>query len=151
MKQQIKSLILPLAALLILFSACSKNGDDNPPTKTALLTSGSWKFKSATANGSDVSGVIQSCQKDNILSFSPNLNGNVAEGATKCNSGDPDNNPFTWAFASAETEITVSSPLFTNGGTTFTLVTLTAAELVVQMPYNPPVGASVLMTVTFIH
>lgn len=151
MKQSMKNWILPLTAFLIFISACSKNGEDTPPTKTQLLTSGNWKFKSAVANGSDVSGVIQACQKDNILSFSTNLSGNVAEGATKCNSGDPDNNPFTWAFASAETEITVSSPLFTNGGTTFTLISLTAAELVVQMPYNPPVGASILMTITFNH
>lgn len=151
MKLHMKFWIIPVTAIMIVFTACSKDGDDTPQTKTQLLIRGSWKFKSATANGSDVSGLIQPCEKDNILSFSANLSGNVAEGATKCDPADPDNNPFTWAFASAETEITVSSALFTNGGTTFTLVSLTAAELVVQIPYNPPVGASVLMTVTFIH
>jgi uncharacterized membrane protein len=151
MKKQFSVLPAIFAAFLFAVTSCGDKNDTPPKTKTQLLTQGSWKFKSAVAAGTDFSSALQSCQKDNIYTFNTNGSGNANEGATKCAGTDPDNTPFTWAFVNNETEMTISTPLFTNGATTFTLVSLTEAELVVQMPYNPPVGASVLVTVTFMH
>lgn len=151
MKKQFLVLTGIFAALLFTIASCGDKNDTPPKTKTQLLTQGSWKFKTAAVGASDFSSALQSCQKDNILTFSTNGSGNVNEGASKCSGSDPDNNRFTWAFANSETQITISNPLFTNGATTLTLISLTEAELVVQMPYNPPVGISVLVTVTFMH
>ena len=150
MIQRTAFLMAAFASILVVFSSCDK--DETPPkTKTQLLAQGTWKFKSATVSGSDVSGLLQTCQKDNLLTFNTNGNGVVSEGATKCDPADPDSNPFTWTFASAETIINVSSPLFTNGSTSLTLVSLTDTELVVSQAYNPPFGVSLLMTITFQH
>lgn len=143
-------MLIGLPTALLSFSSCDKN-DDPPKTKTQLLTQSTWKFKTATANGTDVSSSLQTCQKDNLLTFSSGGNGNVNEGPSKCNGADPDNIPFTWAFASGETLINVSNPLFTNGATSLTLLSLTETELVVEMLYNPPIGPAITMVITFIH
>jgi hypothetical protein len=154
MKKQFSIFILAAMASLFFSVSCS-NKDTNPPapkTKTELLTQASWKFKSITANGADASSYIQACQRDNILIFSATGgNGTVDEGPAKCNTGDPQTNPFTWSFASGETVINISTPLFTNGGTSLTLISLTETELVVSVPYVPPVGPTVLLVITFQH
>src|SRR5258705_5509909 len=71
MKKQLSFLFVVVAANFFIYSSCNKT-DYTPPTpktKTQLLTQGSWKFKSATANGADASGFLQACQKDNIYTF----------------------------------------------------------------------------------
>lgn len=151
MKKYFPLMTVLLLVFSVLLVSCDKDNDPAPKTKTQLLVQSNWKLKSATANGGDVTNVIQACQRDNLLSFSVSGTGNVNEGATKCNGTDPNDIPFTWTFASGETIINVSTPLFLNGGTSFTLISLTETELVVEMPYNPPVGASIMMKVTFNH
>ena len=91
--------ILLMAFSLTLLLACSK--DSNSPSKVDLIVKAPWKFSRATASGVDVSGLIQACVKDNILTFSRSSSGNtgkVNEGATKCNPGDPQEVDFTWQF-----------------------------------------------------
>lgn len=151
MKKYSSYLALVVLGLMTMLWSCKKDNNNPPKTRTELITQANWRFKTATANGSDVSGLIQDCQKDNIISFAANGNGNMNEGATKCNSGDPDDTPFTWNFASSETVLNISTALYANGSNTLTLVSLTETELVVEMPYNPPFGSSVLMKITFNH
>lgn len=138
---------------LFVISCNNKDSTPNPTpkTKTELLTQSSWKYKSATVGGADASSYLQTCQKDNILTFISNGNGNGDEGASKCNAGDPQTYSFTWNFASSETILHTSSPFFTNGTNDFTINSLTETEMILQMPYNPPVGASVIVVVTFQH
>ena len=152
MKKQIQLLIVLIAANFFIYSSCKKSND--PPvtkSKTELLSQGTWKFKSATANGSDASGYLTACQKDNIYTFLAAGTGTVDEGPTKCNVGDPQITSLTWNFASNETILHISSALFTNTSNDFTLITLTETELMVSTFYFPPVGPSILVTITFQH
>ena len=95
-------------------------------------TAGTWKFSDAKVNGASVASFLQTCQKDNILSFLAAGTGTAAEGATKCNASDPDSNPFDWSFQTNETVLFVSTPFFTGGSTTFTIVSLTETQLVLS-------------------
>jgi len=149
MKKQTASLLTYLAAFLFILPSCQKD-NDNPPaqkTKTELITQASWKFSSATVSGVDASGYLQACQKDNIYTFVAAGTGTIDEGTSKCNSGDPQTSPFTWNFLSNESMIHISTVLFSGGSNDFTLVSLSATQLVASQNY-PPYGTIV---VTFIH
>ena len=154
MKKQIGLLLVLIAANLFIYSSCNKS-DYNPPapkTKTVLLSQNTWKFKSAKANGSDVSNQappFDACRKDNILTFTAVGAGNVNEGLTSCS--PPENNSFTWNFTTNETILHVSAVLFPGGTNDFTLVSLTETELVVSFPYNFTPTLSVIVVVTFQH
>lgn len=131
-----KSLALLLLLPVIFFiTSCEKEKDNNPTpkTKTELLTTGTWKFSSATSSGIDVSAALQSCQKDNIYQFNTGGTGSIDEGATKCNSGDPQTSALTWAWLSNETKLQLSAPLFSGTSGDVTLVSLTETELIGSM------------------
>jgi Lipocalin-like domain len=152
MKKQFAFLIPAFTLVLFAISSCGK--EDDPivvKTKTELLAQGSWKFKSATASGSDASGYLTTCQKDNIYTFVAAGTGTTDEGLTKCNVVDPQTTSFTWIFTTNETVIQVSSAFFTNTSNNFTLISLTETELVVSTFYNPLLGPSILVTITFQH
>lgn len=148
--------LISIASLLILIAIlhinCGK--DDNPPpaakTKTELISNASWKFSDATVNGLSVKGFLQACQKDNILTFLSAGTGTADEGAAKCDPSDPQTNPFTWSFQTNETVLFVSTPFFTGGNSTFTIVSLTETELVVSQNITIS-GSSQNAIITFIH
>lgn len=141
-----------MGLFLVLFSSCGK--DDPPPpatkTKTELITSATWKFSDAKVGGTSVAPFLQACQKDNTMTFAAAGTGTGDEGPTKCNSADPQSNPFTWNFQSNETILFVSTPLFTGGSSTFTLVSLTATELVVSQNITVS-GTTQNAVITFVH
>ena len=151
MKKQIQLLIVLIAANFFIYSSCKKSND--PPvtkSKTELLSQGTWKFKSATASGTDYSSSLQTCQKDNILAFAAAGTGTLDEGLTKCNVADPQTTSFTWNFAASETMLHINATLFLNGSGDFTLLSLTETELVVSQPFS--IGpATFIVVVTFIH
>ena len=154
MKKQLGFLLVLFAANFFIYSSCNKS-DYNPPapkTKTVLISQNSWKFKSATANGSDVSNQappFDACRKDNILTFTSAGAGNVNEGLTSCS--PPENNSFTWNFTTNETILHVSSQLYPNAPNDYTLISLSETELVVSFPYNFTPTLSVIVVVTFQH
>lgn len=154
MKKQIGFLLVLIAANFFIFSSCNKS-DYNPPapkTKTELIMQGSWKFKSATASGTDISNQappFDACRKDNILTFTSVSAGNVNEGLTSCS--PPEATTFTWSFTNNETVLHISAVLFPGGMNDFTLVSLTETELVVSQFYTPPLGPSILVVITFQH
>ena len=84
MKKQFAFLIP--AFILVLFVASSCGKEDDPivvKTKTELLAQSNWKFKSASAAGTDVSNLappFDACRKDNILTFTAAGAGTVDEG-----------------------------------------------------------------------
>lgn len=149
MKKYLPFLISVPIVMIIFLTACSKDEQPNQKTKRELLVQAPWKFKSASIGGTPYTS-FASCQTDNILSFNTSGSGIVDEGAAKCNGGDPQTNPFTWSFQNAEGEIQFSSPLFTNGGTTVTIISLTETELAVSMPVSTP-GPILLVQVVFQH
>jgi len=148
-----KQLLLTISILAIafLFTGCGKEKDPAPAkTKTQLLSQATWKFSNATVGGTDVSAFLQTCQKDNILTFAAAGTGTVDEGTTKCNAGDPQTSPFTWSFQSSETILFISATLFTGGNSTFTLVSLSETQLVVSQNVTVS-GTTQNAVVTFIH
>jgi hypothetical protein len=155
--KNLKQYFLPFC-FAILFFSCKKDKDSSgtpSKTKTELITQSTWKFSTATVGGSDVSSFLQSCQKDNILTFVKPVSGTTGdgsadEGATKCNSGDPQTNPFTWYFQSNETSIHISTVLFSGGSSDFNLVSVTTTELVVSQDITIG-GPSQNAVVTFVH
>ena len=152
MKKQLIYLVTVLASSMFLLSSCDKDNDNTTPkTKTQLISQGSWKFSSATINGSDASGMVQACQKDNILVFAAAGTGNASEGPTKCNSGDPDNIPFTWNFANNETTLHISATLFTNGSNDAVLELVSETQLIITVTITPTVGPSYNIRITFTH
>jgi hypothetical protein len=146
-----KQFILFIASLVISlsFAGCKKDSVA-VKTNTELISQSSWKFSGATVSGIDVSSFIQVCQKDNVLTFAASGSGSVDEGTTKCNVGDPQTQSFTWNFASNETVLHVSTVFFTGGSSDFTLVSLTAAQLVLSQNVTIS-GSSQNAVVTFIH
>jgi hypothetical protein len=148
-----KKIILKIITAIILFSSlfitCKKSS--HVKTRTELLTQKTWKFSSATVNGMDASSNLQACQKDNIYTFVSAGTGNVDEGPSKCNSGDPQTISFTWNFTTNETVLHISTSFFSGGSNDFTIMTLSETQLVVTMPYTPPVGPTLNLVVTFVH
>jgi hypothetical protein len=142
--------LIAVCSFLISFAACKKSDTPAPKTKTELIASGTWKFSNAKVGGTDVSAFLQSCQKDNTITFVAAGTGTADEGPTKCNSGDPQTTPFTWSFASGETQLTVSTVLFTGGSNTFTVVSITATELVLSQNITVS-GTTQNAVVTFVH
>jgi len=144
------------ASLLILIAIlhvnCSKDDDSAPTakTKTELITKASWKFSDAKVGGASVSAFLETCQKDNILTFLSAGTGTADEGATKCDAADPQTNPFTWSFQTNETELFVSTPFFTGGSSTFTIVSLTETQLVVSQNITIS-GSTQNAVITFVH
>lgn len=152
MKKHFFTFIFSSIALVTFFTSCEKEDDNNPPakTKTELITTGSWRFSSATVGGTDASPALQACQKDNLLSFVAAGTGSVDEGAAKCNAGDPQTSPFTWNFQTGETVLFVSATLFSGGSSTFTIVTLSTSQLVLSQVITIA-GSPQTAVVTFVH
>lgn len=142
---------LPLALLfLLLYCSCSKDNSTPAKTRTEILCQASWKFSAATVGGIDVSSQLSPCQKDNIVKFNSDGSGNLDEGATKCNGADPQTSSLTWSFQTNETQLQVSTILFTGGSNLFNVVTLNETQLVASQ--NITVGGSPQnAVVTFIH
>jgi hypothetical protein len=123
-----KKLLLFLSISFFIVS-CDKDDDPAPKTKTQLLAQDTWKFSAATVGGADASPFLQTCQKDNVMTFNAAGTGNINEGATKCNAPDPQDNPFTWTWQNNETMLQASAVFFTGGSNTFTLVGLSETQL----------------------
>lgn len=154
MKKKFYYFLVLIAANFFIYSSCHKSDYTAPPakTKTELLTQGTWKFSSATANGTDISNQappFDACRKDNIITFTAAGGGNVNEGPTSCS--PPEGTTFTWNFTTNETILHISAVLFPGGQNDFTLVSISETALVVSQFYTPPLGPSFLVTVTFQH
>lgn len=132
-----KKCLTILFACTILFNACSKdktepnnnNGNNNQPTKTPKeLIVGAWKPISMMWNGTDH---IESCAKDNIVTYRADGTYTLDQGATKCNPNAVQSQEGTWNLDSYPTFTTKlnSNP---NDGTTVTIKTLDNSSLVYE-------------------
>ncbi|MFC0775913.1 lipocalin family protein [Terrimonas alba] len=144
--------VVLFSTLQILNTSCSKDDDPSPAgkTRTELLAKSSWKFSDAKVGGTSVSAFLQACQKDNIATFATAGTGTADEGPTKCDASDPQTTPFTWNFQTNETILFISTPLFTGGSSSFTIVSLTETELVVSQNMTIA-GSTQNVVITFIH
>jgi hypothetical protein len=83
-------------------------------TNTEKLTGKNFRMTAATisppySNITDMYAVMNECFKDNILYFYSSNAYKEDEGATKCNSGDPQEKNGTWAWNSNETVLTITT------------------------------------------
>ena len=138
MKRKIYYIIPAFLTFLVLAISCKKSSPDKPAekTKTELITQTSWKFDNAKVGGTDVSLLLEACDKDNIVSFSSNGSGNVDEGTSQCDPSDPATVPFSWNFENNETTLYASAPLFPGGNGNFTIISLTSTQLVLSQDIN---------------
>jgi len=107
-----RKLILALGLAAVL-GACSKD-DDDPQPQPSPLTSGQWKMVSGTSvvtffgqsDTTDIVGDMDSCERDDLYSFHLPDSININQGATKCNSNDPDNRDGgTWELKENNTKL----------------------------------------------
>lgn len=123
-------LAIVLFTITVLVS-CDKN-DSPPKSNTDYIIQGSWKFEKATSSGTDVSGFLPTCHKDNIMTFLANGSGTFDEGPTKCNSGDPQTTNFTWNFTNNGGTLNVNAPIFAGQSGAFKVVTLNDTQMVLE-------------------
>lgn len=125
---------IPFAALVAVSAvvACSKKGSDPQPlTRTQLLTAQKWRVSSATIASPgqptiDLTALSPPCKLDDYVQFATPSTYVVDEGATKCDSRDPQTQLGTWAFANNDTQLSIS---YTGDTYTATVDELTASAL----------------------
>lgn len=143
--------LLIACSFLTLGSSCDPD-EPQAPTKSEYLTSTSWKYESATYNGSPVPPSMVSCVVDNTLTFSGSTY-TVNEGTVICSPTTATTTPQAWSFTDNETKLVLATTLVpgTTSGT-FDLVTLNATNLVIsQMVTVPPSPTPAPLVITFKH
>jgi hypothetical protein len=111
----IKLKFLPLVAITaILLTSCYKG--DSEKTRKELLTQGGWVLQAkltkagAAADFTDVTSTVSTCKKDDVLSYNTTGQYAKSEGASKCNTSDPDLIAVgTWEFLNSESELKVTT------------------------------------------
>jgi len=115
MKQTLFASALLAVLLGTTFTGCSKDDDNgSSKSKKELVTQKTWKLVKRTMNTVDVtSQLYQSCELDNVYTFSASGNYTLTEGATKCNSSDPDLvEGGSWSLKNNDTQIEIDGDLF---------------------------------------
>lgn len=117
----IKNISIAFALVFTTLFSCKKSETNvTPKTKTEYLagtSSKSWKnTKAIAANGGLTIDLVNSqptCVVDNVLTFSTTKTYEIREGATKCNTADPDLVlKANWGFNADETKFTVDKISF---------------------------------------
>src|SRR5829696_2995569 len=145
-------IILLICCTAFIFSACKK--DDKSKTKTELLVNGTWHLTAYTVDPpidwdgdgtdeSDVYAILEPCVKDDHTTFFADGTGELDEGASKCNQGDPQTTPITWDLDQSETLLTVE-------GVQYMIDVLTETQLVLK-EIEVISAVSVTHAITFSH
>jgi hypothetical protein len=143
--------------------SCKKTGETEKKdaSKATLITASTWKYSDAGIDANDDGakdqnlppGTLSSCETDNTITFKSDKTGIIDEGATKCETTNPQQVPFTWSMNAAETQLTLSAPLFTgvNGEIRIVEVTstkLTLSKVVTTTYMGLPISARVIIFLT---
>lgn len=97
-----------------------KNNNNSNQANMQLITSATWKYdtamidadKNGTPDQALPPGYIDNCEKDNTITFKSDSTGILNEGATKCNSTDPQTTTFTWYFKDNGATLYSPDPIF---------------------------------------
>jgi hypothetical protein len=109
-----KKIFIP--ALAILLIACNKS--DKTPTRTQLLTSGSWKMTDYgidfNKNGilETLESAIRDCDKDDQFTFINGGSLRQSTGIIKCAPPEPDTHTGEWALLSSDTQLRLGIRIF---------------------------------------
>lgn len=124
--------LFSVSALMIIVLSCSKDSEQ-APTRAQLLTR-NWKQTDLLASQSGLPAVsvfdmfFEACDKDNIWQFKSDGTFIVVEGATKCNSTDPDTvTTGTWQLIENDTKIILDDA--SEPAQTLNIVELTSSSL----------------------
>jgi hypothetical protein len=138
MRKRIFFSALFIPAILLMVNSCSKSSSSQTAkTKMQLITASAWKYDTAgidldnngTIDAALPAGYLKSCQTDNLLYFNADSTGTEDEGATKCNSTDPQTAPFTWSFNASQTVINFPDSVFGSVGGAVNISSLTETQL----------------------
>jgi hypothetical protein len=156
----------PKPALMLLltaasFTACQKDDDDeDSKTNMEKITLSAWKYdkasvdtdKNGTADSDLPPGFVEACDTDNTLTFDDDGTGIIDEGATKCNTSDPQSTSFTWSFTAGETKINFPTAVFygIDGDVTIKTLTETKLELMKEVTI-PSLPSSVNIILSLKH
>jgi hypothetical protein len=141
------ALILLLGSLSL--SACNKDDDNKEKTNTEKITLSAWKYdkaeidsdKNGTPDAPVPSGVVEACEVDNTITFKTDNTGVVDEGATKCETSDPQSSSFTWTFKNNETIINFPTAIITNVDGDVIVKSITETSMVLSKEVEfPPLG-----------
>jgi hypothetical protein len=151
------------AALVILsvavIAGCKKDDNkDNGNSKTQMIASGSWKMTSDYIDpAEDVNGdgvpeheilpFLETCEKDNLFSFTTDGTFTADEGASKCDPSDPQTQSTKWKFINNESLLVVGEA---NSADTVSIVELSAATLKLRSSLTL-LGVTYSETVTYGH
>lgn len=137
---------------------CSCKKDDEPmarqKTRPELITAGSWRVSSYTVNpAADVNGDgvketdvyanMESCERDNRVTFYLTGAGQIDEGPTKCDPADEQITLINWSFSQDESSVTID-------GILYEIVSLGETELRVRQ--SEVIGSDTYThTIMFVH
>lgn len=120
-----KKYVLSVLAIGFIIYGCKKDDDNKDVTKERVqfITSATWKYDTVGIDTNKdgkpdqpLTGVsLEKCDTDNTITFKSDSTGLLSEGATKCNSSDPQNTPFTWYFKEKGTVLYTPDQIFGNG------------------------------------
>jgi hypothetical protein len=140
------SLLLLVAVTL---GACKKDSENTPTTsKTDLLAAKSWRISTQTSsfsssninNGTPVTtdeyAASSACERDNFIKFNTNKTLVVDEGASRCDTSDPQTQNGTWDFNSDQTKLTMIDPSQGSVPIQFDIVELSASKLQLRYSYS---------------
>ena len=120
-----KKYVLSVLAIGFIIYGCKKDDDDKDVTKERVqfITSATWKYDTVGIDTNKdgkpdqpLTGIsLEKCDTDNTITFRSDSTGTLSEGATKCNSSDPNSTPFTWYFKEKGTVLYTPDQIFGNG------------------------------------
>ena len=147
---------LPLIALaLIVFSACSKDDDNEPTDRMQLITSSAWKLNSAGIDGNNdgkaetplPDGTLEPCETDNLFTFRSDGTGTADEGATKCEETDPQSTEFSWNFTNNQQSVVFNDAIFTGIDGEVKILSLTSSTMTLskELDLGLPVPITIIV------
>lgn len=146
-----------LVITVVVIAGCKKN-DNSAPSKTQLLTTGSWTRTSdyidpaVDVNGDGVDdheifNFYDDCDKDDMLIFKSDGTVTFDAGPLKCDPTDPQTQSTTWKFLTNESQLMIGTG---SSQETVDLVELSATALKYKITYNVQ-GTTYTETVTCKH
>lgn len=150
-----KLISLSFCAITLIIIGCSKDGDDDNggnSQKMELITSAAWKYDTAVVEifGSAQPlppGLLQDCDRDNLITLKDDGTGTVDEGGSKCDVADPQSFNITWQFKENESVINIPDTLYGSISGDAEIEELTASKLRLRKPVEVenPLGAGTII------
>jgi hypothetical protein len=127
-----KKLMIAIAAIALTMSLSNCSKDDDAAGKLSeIITGKNWKVTAMTVNPalfgvSDWYAAMEECEKDNFMTFYSDGTTITDEGATICDTGDPQQVTDHWTLSADEKTLTLISSEDT---TAFTVKSFSASKI----------------------